>query len=55
MKSIMNDYWADVVGPTQDWPAEHVDMVMAKLYWCWVAWLEATHVDLAEEWEGAEE
>jgi len=55
MKSIMNDYWADVPGKTQDWPAEHVDMVMAKLYWCWVAWLEATHLDLAEDWEGVDE
>ena len=55
MKSIINDYWADVRGPTKDWPAEHVDEVMAKLYWCWVAWLEATHVNLAQDWEGAEE
>ena len=51
MKSIMNDYWADVRGPTKDWPAELVDCVMAKLYWCWVAWLDATHVNLAEEWK----
>jgi len=49
MKAIMNDYWADVPGKTQDWPAEHVDMVMAKLYWCWVAWLEATHPESEEE------
>ena len=55
MKSIMNDYWADVRGPTQDWPAVHVDEVMAKLYWCWVAWLEATHVDLPQDWEGEDE
>ncbi len=55
MKSIMNDYWADVRGPTKNWPAKHVDEVMAKLYWCWVAWLEATHVDLPQDWEGAEE
>ena len=55
MKSIMNDYWVDDRGPTQDWPAELVDEVMAKLYWCWVAWLEATHVDLPQDWEGVEE
>ena len=55
MKAIMNDYWADVRGPTKDWPAEHVDMVMAKLYWCWVAWLEATHVDLSQDWDGVDE
>tara|TARA_R100000664_G_C2717487_1_gene112064 strand:+ start:558 stop:797 length:240 start_codon:yes stop_codon:yes gene_type:complete len=42
MKSIMNDYWADN-NKTFDWPAEHVNMVMSKLYWCWVAWLEQTH------------
>jgi len=50
MKSIINDYWADVPGATQDWDAMHVDMVMAKIYWCWVAWLEATHDDLAQTW-----
>ena len=42
MKAIMNDYWADAGGP-KAWPAHHVDMVMSKLYWCWVAWLEANH------------
>lgn len=50
MKSIINDYWADVPGATQDWDAMHVDMVMAKIYWCWVAWLEATHDNLPETW-----
>ena len=50
MKSIINDYWADVPGATQDWDAMHVDMVMAKIYWCWVAWLEATHDKLPETW-----
>ena len=44
MKSIMNDYWADAI--TEDWNAEKVDIVMSKLYWCWVAWLECTHVEL---------
>jgi len=23
---------------------------MAKIYWCWVAWLEATHKDLPKTW-----
>ena len=49
MKAIINDYWADVPGATQDWPAMHVDEVMAKIYWCWVAWLEATHHEAGEE------
>jgi len=45
MKSIMNDYWADVPGGTNKhgWTAEHVDMVMSKLYYCWVRWLEQEH------------
>ena len=38
-KAIMNDYWADcsctVPGHT-GWEKEHVDMVMSKLYYCWV-------------------
>lgn len=42
MKAIMNDHWADVQS-RRDWPAEHVDLVMSKLYWCWVAWLDVTH------------
>ena len=48
MKSIINDYWADNC-KTFDWPSEHVNMVMSKLYWCWVAWLEATHYEVSEE------
>ena len=42
MKAIINDYWADV-RKTESWSAEKVDVVMSKLYWCWVAWLEQTH------------
>tara|TARA_Y100001938_G_C7875529_1_gene322397 strand:+ start:267 stop:542 length:276 start_codon:yes stop_codon:yes gene_type:complete len=49
MKSIINDYWADVPGATQDWDAMKVDEVMAKIYWCWVAWLDATHMEVEEE------
>ncbi len=39
MKAILNDYWADVrVWPDQDtWDRERIDIVMSKLYWCWVA------------------
>lgn len=47
MKAIMNDYWADH-GKTFDWPSEHVNMVMSKLYWCWVVWLEQTNKELNE-------
>jgi homoserine trans-succinylase len=36
MKCILNDYWADVSN-TEDWTAEKVDVVMSKLYYCWVA------------------
>lgn len=42
-KAIMNDYWADAIIPKEGWSKEKVDMVMSKLYWCWVAWLEQTH------------
>lgn len=41
MKAILNDYWADC--PAKDsllWNGEQINMVMSKLYWCWVAWLE---------------
>ena len=48
MKSIMNDHWADVVH-RREWSKDHVDLVMSKLYWCWVAWLEATHVEVGEK------
>lgn len=50
MKAIINDHWADVPR-TEDWPAEHVDRVMSKLYWCWCRWLSAVH---PEEDEGDE-
>ena len=38
-KAIMNDYWADVPsspGNIRTWDQEHIDMVMSKLYYCWV-------------------
>lgn len=42
LKSILNDYWADAPkdGP---WDREKIDMVMSKLYWCWVRWLDNEH------------
>jgi len=49
MKAIMNDYWADCTIPEDGWSREHVNVVMSKLYWCWVAWLEATHLEVSEE------
>lgn len=51
MKAIMNDYWADIPGGTNKhgWTADHVDMVMSKLYWCWVAWLEASHQEVGDD------
>lgn len=48
MKAIMNDHWADVP-ERRDWSADHVDFVMSKLYWCWVAWLDVTHMEIGEE------
>lgn len=48
MKAIINDYWADANGP-KAWPAWKVDEVMSKIYWCWVAWLDCTHIDVGEE------
>ena len=35
-KAIMNDYWADVPLNTNGWDIEKIDMVMSKLYYCWV-------------------
>ncbi len=49
LKSILNDYWADVPDKhTMVWDSEKIEVVMSKLYWCWVAWLEATHVECSE-------
>ena len=38
-KCILNDYWADVPSSpnnTRTWDQEMIDMVMSKLYYCWV-------------------
>lgn len=48
MKAIMNDYWADEPR-RNDWSIEKVDIVMSKLYWCWVAWLECAYHEAGEE------
>ena len=48
LKAILNDYWADDMS-RDPWSREHVDIVMSKLYWCWVAWLECTHLEAGEE------
>ncbi len=51
MKAIMNDYWADIPGgtPIDGWPQEHVDMVMSKIYYCWVRMLDEVKPEDDEE------
>jgi hypothetical protein len=49
MKAILNDYWADCGNEKDDWSREKVDIVMSKLYWCWVAWLECSYAEVGEE------
>jgi hypothetical protein len=51
LKAILNDYWADNPIPNQGWDKEKVDIVMSKLYWCWVAWLDCTHRELGVDEE----
>lgn len=41
-KAIMNDYWTDR-DKNQPWDGEMVDMVMSKLYYCWVRMLIDEH------------
>jgi len=38
IKAILNDYWADVPPGRREntWNREKIDMVMSKLYYCWV-------------------
>jgi len=40
LKCILNDYWADSMDKDA-WSREKVDLVMSKLYYCWVAMLQA--------------
>ena len=50
MKAILNDYWAYCRNEEHDdWSREKVDIVMSKLYWCWVAWLECSYAEVGEE------
>lgn len=42
MKCVLNDYWADaMISKTTIWDKEKIDMVMSKLYYCWVAMIQA--------------
>lgn len=47
-KAIMNDHWADC-RKDQSWDGEYVDMVMSKLYYCWVRMLHEEHPEIFEE------
>jgi hypothetical protein len=47
LKAILNDYWADAP-KNAPWDQDKVDMVMSKLYWCWVRWLENEHPEEEE-------
>lgn len=49
MKAILNDHWADRIPDDYPMTPEEYDYVMSKLYWCWVAWLECTHLEVGEE------
>ena len=56
MKCIINDYWADAPPQTEGWDREKIDMVMSKIYYCWVAMLEKNHpLDENESWQEARE
>ena len=42
LKCILNDYWADIrMSSEETWDKEKIDIVMSKLYFCWVAMLQA--------------
>ncbi len=42
LKCILNDYWADIsMSKDETWDKEKIDLVMSKLYFCWVAMLQA--------------
>jgi len=47
IKAILNDYWADA--PLEDWNAEKVDMVMSKLYYCWVRRVCSPELELEDD------
>ena len=48
MKCILNDYWADANTPQEGWPKFHVDLVMSKIYYCWVRMLDEVHPEEEE-------
>jgi len=48
MKCILNDHWADA-NSKDDWPRWYVDLVMSKIYYCWVRMLDEAHPEEEEE------
>jgi len=46
-KCILNDYWADSMDKGS-WSREKIDIVMSKLYYCWVAMMQP-QMPLGEE------
>jgi len=50
-KSIINDYWADSLSK-EAWSRAHVDVVMSKLYYCWVRqlWERMDDGDSTRKW-----
>jgi len=49
LKAILNDYWADAGPQTEGWDREMIDIVMSKLYWCWVAALDCTFLEASPD------
>lgn len=51
LKALLNDYWADAPGSIlqEGWDREKIDMVMSKLYWCWVEWGNQAYFEAGEE------
>ena len=49
LKAILNDYWADAPPQREGWDKDKIDVVMSKLYWCWVAWLQCTHQEVGDD------
>lgn len=42
LKCILNDYWADIPdNENLEWNHDKINMVMSKLYFCWVAMIQA--------------
>ena len=50
IKAILNDYWADVPSyRKENWDIEKIDMIMSKLYYCWVRRVFSPEQELEEE------